>query len=173
MIMAVGTGLLFGLFPALHSTRADLISGIKANASQPAGARAANRFRASLVTVQVALSMALLVSAGLFIKSLRNVSRVDLGINAENVVAFGLSPQASGYDSTRAHQLFARVEEEFTALVEDLVGALDKFNVPKKEKDELLGALGPLAKEIVNPPPDEAKAHDAALAKKATDKVAS
>ncbi len=116
MVMAVGTGLLFGLFPALHSTRADLISGIKANASQPAGAKAANRFRASLVTVQVALSMALLVSAGLFIKSLRNVSRVDLGINAENVVAFGLSPQASGYDSTRAHQLFARVEEAFTAL---------------------------------------------------------
>lgn len=116
MAMSLGTGLLFGLFPALHSTRADLISGIKANASQPAGAKAANRFRASLVTVQVGLSMALLVSAGLFIKSLRNVSRVDLGLNVENVVTFGLSPVVSGYDSTRTHQLFARVEEEFAAL---------------------------------------------------------
>ena len=57
-----------------------------------------------------------------------------------------------------AHAGFQLVEEEFNALVEDLVGALDKFNVPKKEKDELLGALGPLAKEIVDPPPDEAVA---------------
>ena len=116
MAMSLATGLLFGLFPALHSTRADLISGIKANASQPAGVRAANRFRASLVTVQVALSMALLVSAGLFIKSLRNISRVDLGLNAENVVTFNISPEVSGYDTTRTHQLYARVEEEFAAM---------------------------------------------------------
>jgi predicted permease len=116
MVMSVATGLLFGLFPALHSTRSDLISGIRANASQPAGARSANRFRASLVTVQVGLSMALLVSAGLFIKSLRNVSRVDLGLNVDNVITFGLAPSGSGYDSTRAHQLFARVEEEFAAM---------------------------------------------------------
>jgi truncated hemoglobin YjbI/plastocyanin len=80
--------------------------------------------------------------------------------------------QYTGRDMRSAHAGFQLVEEEFTALVEDLVGALDKFNVPKKEKDELIGALGPLAKEIVNPPPDEAKAHDAALAKKAADKVA-
>jgi len=80
--------------------------------------------------------------------------------------------QYTGRDMRSAHAGFQLVEEEFTALVEDLVGALDKFNVPKKEKDELLGALGPLAKEIVNPPPDEAKVHDPALAKKAADKVA-
>jgi plastocyanin len=63
------------------------------------------------------------------------------------------------------------VDEEFNALVEDLVAALDKFHVPKKEKDELLGALGPLAKEIVNPPAPEAAAHDDALAKQATAKA--
>ena len=80
--------------------------------------------------------------------------------------------QYTGRDMRSSHAGFQLVEEEFTALVEDLVGALDKFNVPKKEKDELLGALGPLAKEIVNPPPDEAKVHDAELAKKATEKVA-
>jgi hemoglobin len=80
--------------------------------------------------------------------------------------------QYTGRDMRSAHAGFQLVEEEFTALVEDLVGALDKFNVPKKEKDELLGALGPLAKEIVNPPPDDAKVHDAGLAKKASDKVA-
>ena len=77
---------LFGLFPALHSTRPDLVSALKAQAGQPSGARAAARFRTSLATAQIALSMALLISAGLFIKSLLNVSRVDLGVKIDNVV---------------------------------------------------------------------------------------
>jgi hemoglobin len=80
--------------------------------------------------------------------------------------------QYTGRDMRSAHAGFQLVEEEFNALVEDLVGALDKFNVPKKEKDELLGALGPLAKDIVNPPPAEAAQHDAGLAKKASEKAA-
>jgi plastocyanin len=71
-----------------------------------------------------------------------------------------------------AHAGFQLVEEEFTALVEDLVGALDKFNVPKREKDEILAALGPLAKDIVNPPSPEAMKHDDGLASKAMAKVA-
>ena len=82
------TGFLFGLFPALHSTRPDLVVDDRAQAGQPSGARAASRFRTTLVTVQIALSMALLIAAGLFIKSLMNVSRVDLGVNVENVVTF-------------------------------------------------------------------------------------
>jgi hemoglobin len=80
--------------------------------------------------------------------------------------------QYTGRDMKSAHAGFQLVEEEFTALVEDLVGALDKFNVPKREKDEILGALGPLAKDIVNPPPAEATQHDAGLAKQAAAKVA-
>src|SRR5262245_65844403 len=80
--------------------------------------------------------------------------------------------QYTGRDMKTAHAGFQLVEEEFNALVEDLVGALDKFKVPKKEKDEILGALGPLAKDIVNPPAAEAAQHDAALAKKATEKAA-
>ena len=78
----------------------------------------------------------------------------------------------TGRDMRSAHAGMQLVDEEFSALVEDLVGALDKFNVPKAEKDELLGALGPLAKDIVNPPSAEAAAHDAALAKQAEAKVA-
>jgi len=77
----------------------------------------------------------------------------------------------TGRDMRASHAGFQLVDEEFNALVEDLVGALDKFHVPKKEKDELLGALGPLQKDIVNPPPPEAAAHDEALAKQATAKA--
>lgn len=114
-VLSITTGLLFGLFPALHSTRADLVSTIRANAGQIAGAKAAARFRATLVTAQIALAMSLLIFAGLFMKSLVNVSRVDLGVRVDDVVTFGLSPARSGYDSTRSRQLYQRVEDELAS----------------------------------------------------------
>jgi predicted permease len=114
--LSIATGLLFGMFPAMHSTRSDLITTLRANTGQMSGNRAAARFRTSLVTAQIALSMALLVSAGLFIKSLRNVTRVDLGIETENVVMFAVSPELNGYDDRRSAAFFARVEEEMAAI---------------------------------------------------------
>jgi predicted permease len=110
------TGVLFGLVPALQSTRPDLVTELRNSSGKLSGSRSAARFRTSLVTVQIALSMALLVSAGLFIKSLRNISRVDLGVQIDNMVTFGISPILSGYDTTRAKALFARTEERLTAL---------------------------------------------------------
>ena len=115
-LLSIGTGILFGMYPALHSTRSDLVTILKANSGQPSGARSAARFRTSLVTAQVALSMALLVSAGLFIKSLRNVSRVDLGLSPENIVTFAISPELNGYEFDRARDLFQRAEEELDAI---------------------------------------------------------
>src|SRR6185295_4231069 len=114
--LAVGTGLLFGLFPALHSTRPDLVSALKGQSGQPPGARAAARFRTSLATAQIALSMALLVSAGLFTRSLFNVSRVDLGLNADHVIMFHLSPELNGYTPARSAELFERIEDELATL---------------------------------------------------------
>jgi len=114
--LAIGTGVLFGLFPALHSTRPDLISALKGQSGQPSGARSASRFRTSLATAQIALSMALLVSAGLFTRSLFNVSRVDLGLRADNVVTFQISPARNGYTVDQTRQLFERVEDELGAL---------------------------------------------------------
>jgi predicted permease len=114
--LSIATGFLFGLFPALHSTKPDLVSAIKAQAGQPSGARAAARFRTSLVTAQIALSMALLVAAGLFVKSLVNVSRVELGVKVDRVVTFGISPDLSGYDRARALAFFDRTEQELAAI---------------------------------------------------------
>ncbi|HEV2129743.1 MAG TPA: ADOP family duplicated permease, partial [Longimicrobiaceae bacterium] len=114
--LSIGTGLLFGMFPALHSTRSDLVTTIRANAGNLSGARSAARFRTALVTAQIALSMALLISAGLFLRSLMNVSRIDLGLRADNLVAFRISPELNGYDSVRTHVLFERVEEELAAI---------------------------------------------------------
>ncbi len=114
--LAVATGLVFGMFPAWHSTRSELVTTIRSNAGQISGARSAARFRASLVTVQISLAMSLLIAAGLFMKSLVNVSRVDLGVHVDSIVTFALSPERSGYDSTHALQLYARVEDALAAV---------------------------------------------------------
>jgi predicted permease len=116
MGLTLGTGLLFGLFPALHSTRPNLLPTLKGQAGQPSGNRAAQRFRTTLATAQIALSMTLLASAGLFAKSLWNVSRVDLGQKIDHVVTFGVSPTLNGYSAARALPLFARLEEELAAV---------------------------------------------------------
>jgi putative ABC transport system permease protein len=114
--LAVATGFLFGLFPALHSTRQDLITSIRAGAGQIAGARVAGRFRTGLAIAQIALSTTLLVSAGLFLKSLVNVSRVDLGIRIDSVATFSVSPLRIGYDTLRAKVLYARIEDQLRAV---------------------------------------------------------
>ena len=114
--LTIATGLLFGLFPALHSTRPDLASALKGQSGQPSGARGAARFRWSLATGQIALSLALLIAAGLFTKSLMNISRVDLGLNAEHLVTFRVSPGLSGYSPERTAQLFERIEDSLMAM---------------------------------------------------------
>jgi predicted permease len=114
--VAIATGFIFGMYPAMHSTRPDLMTLVRAGSGQPSGARAAARFRSSLVTAQIALSMALLVAAGFFIKSLTNVSRVDLGLDAENLVTFSISPVLNGYEPEDSRALFGRVEDELRAI---------------------------------------------------------
>ena len=114
--LSLGTGLLFGLFPALHATRPDLASILKGQSGQPGGSRASSRFRTSLATVQIALSMALLVAAGLFTKSLVQVARVDLGLQVENVVTFSISPELNAYTPERSRALFERLEDELAAV---------------------------------------------------------
>jgi len=114
--LGLATGIAFGVFPAWHSTRTELVTTIRANAGQISGARGAARFRTSLVTVQIALATTLLIAAGLFLKSLVNVTRVDLGVHVDDVVTFSVAPDRSGYDSTRALLLYGRVEDEVGAI---------------------------------------------------------
>jgi predicted permease len=110
--LTIGTGLLFGLFPALHSTRPDLVSALKSGAGQPSGARGAARFRLVLATTQIALSMLLLAASGFFLKSLINISRVELGMTTDHVMTFRISPVLNGYAAERSRVFFERLEEE-------------------------------------------------------------
>jgi predicted permease len=114
--LALGTGVAVGLFPTLHTARRDPLPALKAQGGQPGGSRGAARFRASLATAQVALSMVLIVLAGLFTKSLGNISRVDPGLTTDGVVTFRISPLRNGYTLPRSAALFDRLEEEIAAL---------------------------------------------------------
>ena len=115
-VVSLATTLVFGLLPALHSTRPDLLAVTKSNPGRGSAGRGSVRFRTGLVTAQVALSMTLLCSAGLFLKSLTNVNRVHLGIRTDSVVTFGVAPQQIGYDSLRTAALFDRLSAELANL---------------------------------------------------------
>jgi predicted permease len=114
--LSITTGVLFGLFPAIHSTRPDLASALKGQSGQPSGARGAARFRWWLATTQIALSLALLIAAGLFTKSLMNISRLDLGLQTEHVITFAVSPALNGYKPERSLQFFDQLEDALRAV---------------------------------------------------------
>jgi predicted permease len=88
------SGLLFGIAPALRATRSDLLPDLKENARSAGGQRRFGIGKA-LVVSQVAISLLLLVGAGLFVRSLRNLRSLDTGFNRENVLLFELSTPRS------------------------------------------------------------------------------
>jgi predicted permease len=107
------TGVLFGLAPAWRATRLDLTSALKVS-SRGARGVARSRLSKALVIAQVAMSLLLLVGAGLFLRTLRNLEHVDLGFNQENLLLFTLKPEAGGYKGEKLaqfyRQLFARLD---------------------------------------------------------------
>ncbi len=102
------TGLLFGLAPALRATRPDLNVVLRGTSHNISGGRRPGRWPLAriLVGAQVALSLILLVTAGLFVRSLQNLSAVPLGYDAAPLVMFRLAPSASGYAQASIRPLF-------------------------------------------------------------------
>jgi predicted permease len=117
LLVSVLTGLLFGLAPAWQATRLNLTASLK----DQTGARASRSrltLNKALVVVQVALSLFLLIGAGLFARSLRNLRTLDAGLNYENVVQFGLDTSGD-YGTERLSDLYKRM----LARLESLPGA--------------------------------------------------
>jgi predicted permease len=111
MLVSLLTGVLFGLAPAWRATKLDLATSLK-QSRRTTGA--VSRLSKGLIVAQVALSLLLLVGAGLFIRTLYNLQRVNLGFNQENLLVFKLQPAQAGYkDESLAQfyqQLFARLD---------------------------------------------------------------
>jgi predicted permease len=109
---AVISTLVFGLTPTLKLVRANRNPTPRTQSVRSTGGKNAARFRAALATVQIALSVALLVLAGWFAQSLANVTRVDLGFTADSLSVFSIAPERNGYTPQRSAALFQRLEEE-------------------------------------------------------------
>jgi len=106
------TGVLFGLAPAWRATSVDLTTALK-RGRRTTGA--VSRLSKGLIVAQVALSLLLLVGAGVFLRTLSNLQRVNLGFNQENLLVFRLQPEQGGYKDERLvqfyQQLFARLDQ--------------------------------------------------------------
>ena len=113
--VAVAAGLLAGLVPALRATRIDLVSDLKGDATF---ATAGRRWtvRDGLVVLQTAVTLVLLVAAGLLTRSILHAQAVNLGFRAAGAVALGTELGLIGYDEKRAAQLFERAAERVGAI---------------------------------------------------------
>jgi predicted permease len=108
------TGVVFGIAPALGATRAEVNSGLKMN-SRTVG-RSSSRLGKSLVVAQVTISLVLLVGAGLFLRTVQNLRRVDIGFNPHNMLLFQINPALNGYDAERRNPLYVAIEARLRAL---------------------------------------------------------
>jgi predicted permease len=115
-VLAVLTGLLFGLMPALQSTDPDIAPTLKDQAGNVMGGRAQVGFRKILVASQVTLSLLLLIGAGLFVRSLGNLKSLDPGFHTGNLIQFFISPRTAGYQAQASRAFFKRLEERLSAL---------------------------------------------------------
>ena len=107
--LTLATGIVFGLIPALRSTKPSLAPTLKDEAGTVVGGGSGLRFRKTLVVCQVMLSVLLLIGAGLFIRSLRNLNLTDLGMKADNLLAFSVDPSIAGYSPERTQQFYERL----------------------------------------------------------------
>ena len=115
-VVAVVTGVVAGVTPALQASRADLAERLKEGGRSSADAPGRQRARSALVVAQVAISLFLLVCAGLFIQSLRSAEQLDMGFRTDNLLLLSVDPVSHGYDETRGRALYRATADEMAAV---------------------------------------------------------
>ena len=103
------TGIVFGIAPALRATGVNLNDVMKQSGRSVAGSRSV--LSKSLLVVQVAISLVLLVGSGLFLRTLTNLRQVDVGFNPRNLLLFRINPQLNRYDEKRQTALYTQLLE--------------------------------------------------------------
>jgi predicted permease len=114
LLLSIGTGILFSLVPALQSSKPQLVPALKEESSM-AGFRR-SRLRNFLVVAQVSLSLVLLISAGLIVRSLQAAQKMRPGFNPENAVAISFDVSLQGYNEARGRAFQKQVLELVRAL---------------------------------------------------------
>jgi len=114
--VSILTGILFGLAPAICATRADVAPTLKESACASATMGSRLHLGKALVIVQVALSLLLLVGAGLFVRTLSNLENQNLGFNRRNLLVFAVDPTKNGYEGQRILNLCDTLRERLRAV---------------------------------------------------------
>jgi predicted permease len=109
-VMTIVTGVLTSLVPALAASRTDVSSALKAGAREGGGQH--SPVRSALLVVQAALALVLLAGSGLFIRSVKNVNALPIGLDVNHVLVADISHKAAGLSNAEAHRLFERFESE-------------------------------------------------------------
>jgi predicted permease len=115
LAVTVLTGIIFGLVPALQTTKPNIAGTLKDQAGAVVGG-GHNRLRKALVIAQVTLSLLLLVGAGLFVRSLANLRNLGPGFTPERLVGFQIDPSLSGYTSERMKVFYPQLSESLSSI---------------------------------------------------------
>jgi predicted permease len=114
------TGIVFGLAPAFRGSDVSLTSSLKTTLDglglAPQGKHRRITAGGMLVSVQMALAIVVLVTAGLFVRTLSNLKTLNPGFDARNVLLFGIDPRLAGYKGAQVDSLFQHLQEKFSAL---------------------------------------------------------
>ena len=114
LVVTAVTGIVFGIAPALRGTQMDVNSSLKETSRSVIGSR--SLLGRSLLVVQVAVSLVLLVGAGLFLRTLHNLRHVDVGFNPQNLALFRLNPRLNRYDEARTVMVYRTMLERMAAV---------------------------------------------------------
>src|SRR5206468_3560334 len=114
--VALLTGVLFGLAPALRATRVELAPALKENSRSLAGSGGRWRLGKLMVVMQFVLSLLLLAGAGLFVRSLRNLQSLDLGYQRDRLLLMSVDPIAAGLTGARLQDFPLRLAERLRAV---------------------------------------------------------
>lgn len=113
-LISLITGVVFGLAPAIESTKSNLTDALKSTRSS--GRVAKSRLRSLLVIGQVAVSLVLLIGAGLLVRGLQQAESTELGFDQKNLLVLSMDLTTQGYDEARAATLHAQLSERLKAL---------------------------------------------------------
>lgn len=114
LALAIAVSLLFTVVPAFQLWRPNLVASLRQQGAGSVGGRLG--FRRSIVGVQIALSLLLLVCAGLFVRTLQNLRNVNVGFNTSHLITFGVDPRLAGYSADAVQPLVRRMVERLSAL---------------------------------------------------------
>ncbi len=130
---SLASSIFFGLAPALHASRVDLNEALKQGTSRSGASSSAGRIRSALVVAEIALSLVLVASAGLLLKSLLVISGVDLGFRPDHLLVIKTSVPSAGLEGAKRATRFYSQFLERIAATPGVISAAAAYGLPASD----------------------------------------